>query len=759
MTRCVAAVVLAAVVACTPARTSEPGTFRPADADPYFRSGPAARAIARLRLRDFAGAAQLLSDAPEARSGELTSAARFLLAYAELHAGRAASAAPRFDALVDAYPVLAEHARRYAAEAWLEAGRPADALARAEAVPADVAVAVDAALLRARALSGLGRHADAAAAYSSWLTRNPDDTRAVEARFRLGESLAAAGRGDDARRAWREVYVAAPHQEWGRRAAEALGGAPELSGEERGRRAQALADAMRHAEAEREWQAALAAAPPGSPLGCTASFQAAQSVFLQRDRPRAARLFDAAAEACQRAGDASTRARALYQSGRSWTVREEEDPPATRTGIASYERLAREHPEHTLADDARLRQAEAHLALGETARFEELLAGLPAAFPGGDMRGEAYWRLAFRAWRSGDLRAARSWLEQELAALPREEGFEQAGRTLYWLGRLHAREGRPREAAEAWERAVREYPLSYGALVSLNRLREADRPRADRLQASLRREDRTRTELAFRARPLLETPCFRRAVELTRLGLPALVRRELAACGVAPPRRGETPGEDRAEDLRLFAVLLDRAGDPALSHVVFRHVLGDVHRAWPSPANRALWELSFPAGFADVVEPAARAAGLDPALLYAIVREESAFDPLVESAANALGLTQLTLETGQRYAGGLRVTAATLLDPEVNAPVGARALAHNWATFGNRHELAIAAYNAGPGTVSRWRRDPELVGLAADEWVEALPYGETRGYVKRVLASLFTYGWLYGPPSRDPVPTLPLPLR
>jgi soluble lytic murein transglycosylase len=88
-----------------------------------------------------------------------------------------------------------------------------------------------------------------------------------------------------------------------------------------------------------------------------------------------------------------------------------------------------------------------------------------------------------------------------------------------------------------------------------------------------------------------------------------------------------------------------------------------------------------------------------------------------------------------------RLTAARLLEPELNIRIGSAYLGDLVKRFEGTYELALAGYNAGGGAVDRWRRErPEL---ELDEWVEEIPIAETRGYVKRVLRSYNTYRLLY----------------
>jgi soluble lytic murein transglycosylase len=216
------------------------------------------------------------------------------------------------------------------------------------------------------------------------------------------------------------------------------------------------------------------------------------------------------------------------------------------------------------------------------------------------------------------------------------------------------------------------------------------------------------------------------------------------------------PDSPAAEELLwAAAVLYDRAGEFAISHTIPRYVLTEYARSWPAGQNVRRWRISYPRGYAELIVPNAEKNGQPVALQFAIVREESAFNPSDESFANAIGLTQLTLEPAKRFAQGLPYSREALRNPVINVTIGARELGDVWKKASGLAPLAIAAYNAGEGAVRRWvHRAPS--GTTVDEFIESIPYDETRGYTKRVLASYFAYHFLYG--AGDPVPSLPAPL-
>jgi soluble lytic murein transglycosylase-like protein len=141
--------------------------------------------------------------------------------------------------------------------------------------------------------------------------------------------------------------------------------------------------------------------------------------------------------------------------------------------------------------------------------------------------------------------------------------------------------------------------------------------------------------------------------------------------------------------------------------------------------------------YASLIETHARANGLDPALVKAVIAVESSFDPVALSARGAIGLMQIIPETGARY--GLvpddrRDVEAKLRDPAINVRIGTRYLRDLLARFGNDVSLALAAYNAGEGNVvSRANTVP--------------PFAETRDYV-RLVRQVYA---LYRPPATPPV--------
>lgn len=143
--------------------------------------------------------------------------------------------------------------------------------------------------------------------------------------------------------------------------------------------------------------------------------------------------------------------------------------------------------------------------------------------------------------------------------------------------------------------------------------------------------------------------------------------------------------------------------------------------------RRAFLELAFPTPYKELVDSASRATGVRPSLIYAVMKQESGFNPNAKSPAGAVGLMQIMPDTASTllHPG----EKSDLRDPEVNIKLGARMLARLINMMDGDKVSAVAAYNAGPSPVLRWRneynRDPDI-------FMDTIPYAETRTFTRRV---------------------------
>ncbi|HSS38806.1 MAG TPA: transglycosylase SLT domain-containing protein, partial [Polyangia bacterium] len=718
----------------SPTRTNaKPVAFERAWLDPFFQKGPAKQAVERFRAEDWSGAEAGFARALKSLRGEERLAATDMLALSRLNEGDWAGAGRLFEELFTSYARLAPYHAYNAARCRLRRGDWAGALEWAAKVPAGSVPQAEAALVRIDALRSLARWDEALAAVNDYLTRFPKGPRRAEALFKKAEATekaTPARPSSDVVAIYRRVWAEAPLEAWSDRAGERLEQiaaalpAPEAAtvrsrtAGEMVTRGMVFFDHNRNQESETTLASALGAPGLTPDLECKARFYRAQSVWKARQRPRAAPLFDEADWACARAGNRDLHAKSLYQGARSWASAGNRDAAITR-----YQRVEAEHADHSYADDARIRMAELLTDAGDDSGAAKALAEVPTRYPKGDLLNEALWRLAFGAWRAGHLDDALHWLDENLRLVPHEDIWYAEGRVQYWKGRVFEKQGQADEAREWYQRAVKEYPLSVYALLSLARLRVTNRHAADALVASLRKGLKEIPAWSFPPRALYGEPGFLRAVELARMGQGSDARRELAKLGLATSAEKHATSAAAAaaasegeEVIWITAVLLDRGGLWSASHTLPRYGLTNYRLEYPKGLNAAKWKLAYPRAFAAYITKNTRANQLPEALQLAIMREESAFSPKTESFANAIGLTQMLVKTARRFSDGAPVTRDVLLDPAKNLELGGRFLGYLWKHFDGTPPLAIAGYNAGEAAVDRWLG--ERGDLDMDEFME-----------------------------------------
>ncbi len=288
-------------------------------------------------------------------------------------------------------------------------------------------------------------------------------------------------------------------------------------------------------------------------------------------------------------------------------------------------------------------------------------------------------------------------------------------RAAYWSGRAAGQAGFASAAAYWYGRAAAHTDTVYGqlALTALNK----PLPRADPAPIP-QAEDRT----AFQAEPLVQLVELLRDLNAAEHARIFLLRLALDF--------------DRPETLVLTAELALETGHPGAAILAAKRARLDdlllVDFAYPSIPLR-----SATASAADEVPEAA--------LILALIRKESSFDPQAESRVGARGLMQLMPATAKRTARTIgqpydidRLTE----DPDYNLDLGIAYLSQMLDRYEGSQVLALAAYNGGPGNVDRWlvrNGDPRRGQIDIIDWIESIPFGETRNYVQRVLEAVPLY--------------------
>jgi soluble lytic murein transglycosylase len=163
------------------------------------------------------------------------------------------------------------------------------------------------------------------------------------------------------------------------------------------------------------------------------------------------------------------------------------------------------------------------------------------------------------------------------------------------------------------------------------------------------------------------------------------------------------------------------------------------------------WQALYPMPYWNTIQQWASQNTVNPVLALALMRQESRFEPQIKSVVGATGLMQLMPETAAEVAAQVKLKKYKLEDPNDNIRLGTWYLNSTHQTYQGNSMLAIASYNAGPGSVTKWLQT--LNTQDADVFVETIPFDETQGYVKSVLENYWNYARLYNPQFAKLLPT------
>ncbi|MEK6666438.1 MAG: transglycosylase SLT domain-containing protein [candidate division NC10 bacterium] len=650
--------------------------------------------------------------------------ARFGAAVEALRGGDWREAARGFGVVAKRGGLLADYAQFFLAEALARQGDLAAARRIAEHFPSRHPESLLAPLAVLHAAVWASRQGDEAAVESllrRYLSQFPAYPETPGARYLLGLSLEAQGRGLDAARAFRELWLTAPASAYGEAAGDrvqALAAAgvrlpPPTQPELMDRAERLLAGGLLSA-ARQEAEALLVELPdPELTL---------RGLRVMTGGWRRGGQYDVAQRAADRAlADAPVERRPPLLLD---LARLQQRAGAREGALATLARLAREHPAALEVPDALLQSGRLLEDTGRPAEAEALYRRLAADFAVRDAAGAALWRLAWLAYLRADLPAAAAEFGR-LAALPAGALYRHPA--TYWAGRVREALGEEAEARRLYGTVVAAAPRGYYGILAAQRTREQPAARGRALTAALPADP---------FKPLAGDRRFQKAAALSALGLIEFALNELE----------EIQSRSLAEPSKLYALgaAFVREERYHLALRIFRRHFGELASSGDPALPRAFWEMLYPLAWPREVGEAATRAGVDRFLVAAVAREESNFFPRARSRAGARGLMQLMPDTARGLAlrRGLTFGDGDLLDePAPNLQLGAAYLAALLAEFPDPR-LAAAAYNAGPLRVREWwaaRRSDDV-----ELFVEQIPFDETRHFVKRVTVSWEEYRRLYG---------------
>lgn len=667
----------------------------------------------------------------------------FLLAWMRVRSGRDAEALPFLDTLAQAPDAPPAYIALTQAEILLADGRYVEAATLLESVPETQAVIWPRArVLLSEAWFKAGRTADARAVLQALVDR--PDPAPGGAKALLAMARKAGDGSDDAYRLLRRIWCSYPTS-FEYAAAEKMLASYEVRGgrykptlAEKAARADAWMNANRYDKAIEAIKPALTPEARPSPEACVAWLALGRSQYMKNDLTAAATVLEPAATACREL-DPDRGARSLFLAAKA-----RERKKLWAEAALLYEKVPDWFPTNSLADDGYVNAGIMWQEAEDLPRAKQAWTRQAEAYPDGDMAAEAHWRLAWAAWREGDTRSALAWVDRTLASVPLETDAVRVRGAAYWRARWMLWPDALDPARVTTDPAVRsegilrlltvcrEHPSSSYALLAAARLQALD-PAA--LQAVPHPHWGTNPGPWKVRQSFLDRPATRNAMGLARLGLLDDAMDELA-----------TLGDDTLAPGEMGAVvdLLMRTGQWLQAHERLRLYNADVPHEHLDENRARLLTMTYPLRYESEVRAAVEPWHFDPLLFLALVREESSFNASIASPAGARGLSQLMPATARIVCKWLQIpySAGKLVDPAWNTRVGARYFAFLLDRYKGNPFLSLAGYNAGEGNVDRWLR--EKGNLPVDEWAEAIPFRETRNYVKRVSSTWQTYHVLYG---------------
>ncbi len=429
--------------------------------------------------------------------------------------------------------------------------------------------------------------------------------------------------------------------------------------------------------------------------------------------------------------DPALHARAIYLQGACYRRLEKEE-----SLVAARDRALKLYPESADTEELCYSVA-AYFDLKNDSRALEAYRTLQRSFPGGRYAERALWKLALFPYVHKSYGEAALAFSNFLFANPRPQ---PAAPAMYWMGRCYEKLGDAEKARYLYARARALANDSYYG----QKAREAEAGLGDaggktafipgvdfarivRICDAIRHEPLSLPAPGQAAAPIVERASALWAADLTEFAVSEL-------------QWGSRLHPTQARALRymmsrIFASRENHQGAISTLRILIPDYISRPVGSFPDEVRRLL----FPVRYWSFVASQAERTGTDPMLILGLIRQESAFDDKARSRSNARGLMQILPSTGRTLARTERIrnyNAAKLFDPEINILLGTRHLTSLLKRYGST-ELALAAYNAGSSRVDRWvslfgKEDPA-------QFVEQIPFGETRNYVKQVLSNKAFY--------------------
>ena len=397
-------------------------------------------------------------------------------------------------------------------------------------------------------------------------------------------------------------------------------------------------------------------------------------------------------------------------------------------GVPYFDQVIKQFPDR--AGEALLAKADTLDRLDSSKAAAAARELLLTKYGNSNAAAEYRWRMAQTKANGGDVKAALQWAQPILARNPNSPLARQAG---FWVGKWAKRLGRTQEAKVAFEFVLTHYPQSFYAW---------------RSAVSLGLDVKDFTTVGQLA-PQVIRPTERAVLPAGSTTLKELYQlgqdREAWTLWQAEFQNRIKPTvAEQFTDGLLRQVAGDRLqGIDQVAKLEDRDTPEELAQYQALKQQPLYWHALYPFPFLEVIETWSKQRRLNPLLVTALIRQESRFMPTIRSSANAVGLMQVIPDTATSVAQIINLKKYALDNPNDNVNLGTWILEETHQHYNNNSLLAVASYNAGSPKVGSWLREKKFTD--PDEFIEAIPFEETKDYVKQVFGNYWNYVRLYNP--------------
>jgi len=665
----------------------------------------------------------------KAHTGEAASAAYLALGHAYLLDRRYPEAAASFQKANVTGKTMDDYADFLAAQAYMEAGK----LPEAEALLTGFAAKYPESIFVPRLpvmIANLSLQQNDPQTALRVLHQHAQDPIAGHADFQLALARAnqMTGSVEEASRLYRHIYLGFPLSDEGQQAKAQLavvGATPPLTIAERRTHADALYKGGKFGEAGEEYRALandsqLDAQEKNSLLVAAASCDLKTRHLTKQEL-----------EALPDTQDESG-ARRMYLAVE--LARNKDDSDTQKSLVTQMEQR---FPESPWLAEALYTSGNMYLLSKDYPQAITYYSDLANRFPNHRYAPSSHWKAAWLNYRLGNYSEAAVLFDKQIALYP---GGKEIPAALYWRGRLYAdQEHQPAMAAAYYQTVSRVFEHYYYAQIARERLAELGQvsPAEVAMLSNIRPE---------------EIPAL--TDDVPEDDEHVIKARLLANAGLNEYIPAEIQAAEGSEQWGAFAEAEIYSSDGEIFRAmrVLKHALPFYTSAPIDTIPLSYWKILFPQQYWSAIEEQSAKNGLDPYVVASLIRQESEFNPGAISPANAFGLMQLLPSVGRSMAReeGIRhFNEVELLNPETNIRLGTRYLKQTLDKFDGQEPYAFAAYNAGDNRVTDWQSIGKYHGM--DEFVESIPFTETREYVQAILRNESIYRELHA--AKPPAPS------